>query len=252
MGVLLQRFVVAGVVLGTGFGANPANAAILVTGFSHPQEVTVTSGLLIEDFEDTKLIDNLTINFRGGINPQSYTGFLNQTFEPSTASGLAAPFINNTWDGKSALTNGGHGIGTTGASPGNGNFWDFNFAETTEFSFSKPLQKFGVGLSNFQSRQPSPNIQITNHQLLINGKLWGLTESIAGWKPGTNVRNLYVFIEATENDSIHSVAFRNVSSQDGLVFDHLAISSTPEPSILLGLGSLALAGGTLLRRKRKE
>ena len=35
------------------------------------------------------------------------------------------------------------------------------------------------------------------------------------------------------------------------LFDNLAYNTVPEPSTLLGMGTLALASGTLLRRKRK-
>lgn len=61
----------------------PSHAAILVKGFSQSQENAAVLGHIIEDFEDTELIDGLTINFRGGVAPQSYTGNINQTFDPS-------------------------------------------------------------------------------------------------------------------------------------------------------------------------
>ena len=68
----------------------------------------------------------------------------------------------------------------------------------------------------------------------------------------------------TGGNLIHSIEFDTRSgsaggSLDGTVFtidnfhvEGTPIASTPEPSTLLGLGTLALAGGTLLRRQRKR
>jgi hypothetical protein len=244
-----------------------ALAAFTVTGFPFGNENTAISGYQIEDFEDVNLINGLMIKFSGGITPRSYTGQLNQVFTPSTASGagiLGGPFINNTWDGQRALTNGGHGTGTTGQSPGNGNFWDFNFAFLTEFVFAYPVQSFGIGLSNFQSAsKPSTDRfpPLTDHELLINGSTWGLVESIPGWISGGDVRNLYLLISATELNSINSISFRNISQQDGLVFDKLAIqsqatpepTSIPEPSSVLSLLGMSLLGfGAFCKRKLNQ
>lgn len=208
-----------------------AHAAITVTGYAFGAEGPALVGMDIEDFEDVNLIPGLTVHFGGGITtPRTYTGTLNRVFTPATAAAgtLGGPFPANTWDGVGALTNGGHGPGITGLSPGTGNYWDFSFAETTVFLFDKPQASVGIGLSNFQSLGgPSA---ITNHQLIVNGVLWGLVESLAGWVGGVNVRNRYVVITGTGTDKISSIAFRNVTQPDGLVFDKLSVPSASTPA----------------------
>ena len=223
---LVRMAAVVGLLLALALPASSSAepAGFTVTGYVFGTENAAIPGYTVEDFEDVNLINGLTVNFSGGITPQSYSGTLNQVFNPSDGSGVGAGAIypNNTWDGLYALTNGGHGEGQTGKCPGNGQCWDFDFADTTEFSFATPVQSVGIGLSNFQSLS-TPKFSLTDHELLINGLSLGLVESIAGWQPGIDVHNLYVVITATGSALISSVAIKNISRQDGLVFDKLAV-----------------------------
>ena len=225
--------------------ANMAWGDILVEGFVFGTEDAAIQGYAIEDFEDTQLIECLSIHFSGNIQtPVTYQGQLPHVYDPATASnagGLGGPFFNNTWDGQFALTNGGHGSGMPG------NDWDFDFADMVEFEFSSPLRGFGIGLSNFQSLGgPSP---LTDHELIINGNSWGLLESLTDWQPGVDVRNLYVSITATDDDNLNSIAFRNINGEDGLAFDKLAVSKIPEPSTI---GCLFWSAVCILGQRRRS
>lgn len=209
--------------------AAPSRAAFTVTGYAFGSEGPAIVGFIVEDFEDQNLIAGLTIRMGGTsiATPRMWTGTIPRTWDPTTAAGgtFGGPFTANTWDGTHALTNGGHGVGQTGHSPGDGNYWDFNFADSVVFVFNPPAKAVGMGLSNFQS--PGGPTPLTNHSLAINGVQWGLVESLTGWAPGGNVRNRYVVITASGADAIQSIAFHNLTAADGLVFDKLAV---PDPT----------------------
>jgi hypothetical protein len=218
-----------------------SHAAITITGYAYGPEGPAIAGMTIEDFEDVTLIPGLTIRMGGGITtPTMWTGTLPHTWNPATASNcctLGGPFPANTWDGSLALTNGGHGTGSTGLSPHNGNFWDFSFADSVCFSFSNPQSLFGVGLSNFQSIGGPTGV--TNHELIVNGVSRGLLETLLpGYVPGVNVRFRYLLIAATGTDQISTVCVQNVSALDGLVFDKLAISGPGTPVLKSSWGTL--------------
>ena len=213
-----------------------ANSATLVTSTSFSNEDSLINGHTIEDFEDTSLIDGLTITWGGSFETfntsvagsVSVSGSLPKIFDPTnTATDCpvvnGCPFNNNVWDGQHALTNGGFDSATPTVDDANS--FNFLFASLVEFSFDSPLTGVGIGLSNFQTN-------LTTHSMFVNGVNVGLVESLSTWVSGVNVRNSYVYFQATEGDTISSIAFQNNEPTDGLVFDKLAISKVPEPSIL--------------------
>ena len=211
--------------------ASSVRAAITVTGYAFGAEGAALGSATIENFEDTALLGGLTIRMAGtsiGV-PRVWTGTLPVVWNPlaaSGASGLGGPFANNTWDGTYALCNGGFGTGLLGTH--NGNFWDFQFADTVAFQFAAPKAMVGVGLSNFQSI--GFTTPITQHRLIVNGQPWGLVESLPGWVGGIYTRNRYVVVSATAPDAITSVSFADVSATDGLVFDKLAVVDVQAPA----------------------
>jgi len=233
-----------------------------ITGYNYGEENNVIINHTIEDFEDLSLVNGLAIDFFEGIDiPRTYSGALPRLFNPAEASSmypLGGPFYHNTWDGSYALTNAGHGDhgGITGISPGDGNFWDQDVSMTVRFSFSTPKQSIGVGLANFQSNK-------TSHELWINGEPYGLLEDIQNWQTGTRIQNLYLFITATDGDTISSITIHNKSWGDGLVFDKLAMldqspsynnppkavagsTSNPEGAIFLNASASSDPDGDLL------
>lgn len=212
-----------------------SHAAILVTGLAPGSEGPAIAGATVEDSEDVNLISGLTIRMGGipGFGARSWTGTLPRVFKPSLASScctLGGPFPNNLWDGVGALTNGGlFGTGSSGLSPGDGQFWDFQFADSVVFLFSKPKGLFGIGLSNFQSAA-SGDPALTDHELIVNGVSRGRLETLlSGWVSGQYIRNRYLLITATAPDAILSVSIQNITQADGLVFDKLAMQDPIAP-----------------------
>jgi len=214
-----------------------ARAGITITGIAPGSEGPSIASATIENFEDVTLIPGLTIRMGGvpspGVNRMWTT--LPRVFNPSLASScctLGGPFVNNAWDGVGALTNGGlGGTGLSGLSPGDGQFWDFVFADTVAFIMSPPKALFGIGLSNFQSAA-SGDPPRTDHELIVNGVSKGTLESLLpGWQSGQYIKNRYLLITATAPDAITTVAIQNVTLADGLVFDKLALGDFTSPAM---------------------
>lgn len=222
----------------------PARAAIVVTGYAPGSETAVIAGATIEDFEDTILIPGLTIRMGGVPSPypnRMWTA-LPRVFNPSLAPSccaLGGPFTANAWDGVGALTNGGLGsTGSSGLSPGDGQFWDFQFADSVVFILTNPKHFLGVGLSNFQSAA-SGDPPRTDHELIVNGVLLGTVESLLpGFVSGQYVKNRYLVVTATGPDVITTVAIQNKTLADGLVFDKLAIRDSATPALAPTWGHL--------------
>lgn len=215
----------------------PSRAAITITGFAPGGENGAISSAIIEDFEDTILVPNLTIRMGGVPFPglPRMWGPLPRVFNPSLVGnccGIVGPFPLNAWDGVGALTNGGlGGAGNTGVSPGDGQFFDFVFADSVVFVMSPTKQLFGVGLSNFQSLA-SGDPPRTDHELIVNGVSRGSLESLLpGWVSGQYVKNRYLVITATFPDAIATVSIQNMTLVDGMVFDKLALRDFPSPAL---------------------
>jgi hypothetical protein len=215
----------------------PSRAAITITGFASGGENGAIASATIEDFEDVNLIPGLTIRMGGVPSPFSNRmwGPLPRVFNPSLAPsccGIGGPYPLNAWDGVGALTNGGlGGTGATGVSPGDGQFFDFQFADSVVFVMNPPKQLFGVGLSNFQSLL-SGDPPRTDHELIVNGVSRGSLESLLpGLVSGQYVKNRYLVITATSPDAIATVSIQNMTLVDGMVFDKVALRDFTSPTL---------------------
>ena len=225
--------------------AHPVGAAITIMGVAPGSENAAIGTATIEDFEDVNLIPGLTIRMGGVPAPypnRMWTGTLPRVFKPSLAPScctIGGPYPNNPWDGTGALTNGGlGGTGLSGLSPGDGQFFDFQFADTVVFVMSTGKAMFGVGLSNFQSAA-SGDPPRTDHELIVNGVSKGVLETLLpGWVSGQYIKNRYLIITATAPDAINTVAIQNVTLADGLVFDKLALSDFTVPAVRSTWGRL--------------
>ena len=166
-------------------------------------------GFTIEDFEDTTLIDGLTINYSGN----GYNITRNTLARTLT---LGAP-----WDGTSVGSNDPE----NNIPPGT----DVPLPTVTTFNFAHPSPSVGIGLTSFQSVDPpSDAFPITNHRLYINGvPMPGTLESLAGanWTASWLGRNVYLRVDAAPGETISSIGFENISDNDFLLFDHLATGS---------------------------
>jgi hypothetical protein len=109
-------------------------------------------------------------------------------------------------------------------------------------------------MGNFQSL--GGPIAITNHELFVNGIDEGELEALAGanWTPGLE-RNAYLRIDATGSSTITSVGIENLTGQDVLMLDHLAVlpaaASVPEPR-MQWLVLAGLLAGLAAWRWRKQ
>ncbi len=228
------------------------HAGVLVTFFSpssfNTNEATMNAalgitGYQITNFETTALPSGIKYSLAGGA-PRSSLPNLFSVNDPS-ALGLAA---NDNWDGLNVLTN-----DTNNQFPGVGG--GARIANSISFNLTGNVIGFGIGLSNFQSL--GGPIQISNHDLLVNGVNLGTLETLAGglWTAGLG-RNAFLRIDGTGGTTINTVLFQvNTPGPTGdwLVFDHLAIqtaldngSPTPEPSSFV----LTIAGGILLAARK--
>jgi hypothetical protein len=171
-------------------------------------EVLGVRGLFIEDFEDTTLISGLSIAYTGNGFNQTQTGLV-QTLDFS---------FDASWDGKSVTSNDPN----NNVPPDSGVPW----AQITTFKFAQGATIIGIALSGFQSTNPPSDFPITNHRLYINGVAFSSDiEALAGtnWTSARSLRNAYLRIDAGAGEVINSVGFENISGNDFLHFDHLAL-----------------------------
>ena len=166
------------------------------------------SGYFIEDFEDLNLIPGLTISYTGnGFNTTNAT--LVQTLDFA---------IDASWDGVRITSNDPN----NNLPPDTGVPW----AKKTTFNFPSGASSLGIALSGFQSVTPPSDYAITNHRIYINGVALATDiEALAGtnWVAARSLRNTYIRIDAAPGEVITSIGFENISRNDFLHFDHLAL-----------------------------
>ncbi len=189
------------------------------------------TGLAIEDFEDTDLIQGLSVSW-GSSTPVSVLGSL-----------ASFPGLPSEWDGTSILDNRLNHIPS-------------NPPETfMTFYISPGSTIFGFGLSQAEEfRNPDHRILVNGIELIPDiGDLPGYLDTHLANLEGHS-RNLYLVIEAEAGELIQSVQIDQgpvspLVGIDGIHFDHVAMNVVPEPStaLLLGTGLSALAATTRRR-----
>ena len=188
------------------------------------------TGLAIEDFEDTDLIQGLSVSW-GSSTPVSVLGSL-----------ASFPGPVSEWDGTSILDNRLNHIPS-------------NPPETfMTFYVSPGSTIFGFGLSQAEERRnPDHRILVNGIELIPDiGDLPGYLDNGLANSEGHS-RNLYLIIEAEAGELIQSVQIDQgpVSPGfgiDGIHFDHVAMNVVPEPNtaLLLGFGLVGLG----MKRRR--
>ncbi len=117
----------------------------------------------------------------------------------------------------------------------------FSTIPGSEYLLSFDFTKAGIAPGTAQL-----DIEIDGIQTLLSE----VVSDTTGGHPGEYANFSFLF---TADSTSTTLTFEDTSigtaNFDALV-DNVSVTSTPEPSLLLGLGTLALAGGTLLRRKR--
>lgn len=200
------------------------------------------TGYQIEDFEDSTLLPGLSYTIDGSIaSPITYNSV------PASFNGSGN--IEN-WDGPGQITNLVNNTCTGWPS----NCLAGEFADRITVNISGGAASVGAGLMGFQSAA-SGAFPITDHTLYINGTaVPGTFESLAGasWSAGPFIRNLYLVIGLDPGDAlITSFGFENISANDALHLDHVAIQTSvvPVPAAVWLFGT-ALAGLIGFSRRR--
>lgn len=128
--------------------------------------------------------------------------------------------------------------------------WNSDRTETLTFTTPYGVDFFGVGLSDHD---------FSGHRVSVNGGAFTTISDLAGFSTGGNQRNGYLTIERASGDAaITTVTFLSntalgVQSNDSLVFDHIAFSSSPVPEPgAFGLFAAGLAVLFAHRRKRGQ
>ncbi len=212
-----------GIALGlSGFGgqSQPANESRLSPGMPVAKEFTIKSfdpsvwpreddeicvaGFVIEDFEDTSLVDGLKIELSGGTEDFAPTGRAPMVFHPDVDdSGGARVFVPGVWDGSRLLIN--------RTSPPPHGYADYAWGDVT-FHIIGGASSFGFSLHEMD----------LDTELFVNGvSLFNLRRLL----PSGSMRGGYVRIDAAAGVAIHSVKVANgVNNKtgDGLGFDHVA------------------------------
>ncbi len=198
------------------------------------------TGFLVEDFEDTTLLADLSLIYTGnGFNTVQHSLPQTLTFE--------------AWDGSHVVSN-----NPPNATPANG-----TWPSRTTIAYAAGVRSMGVGLIGFQSLSLPPNeYPITDHRLYVNGVAIGTTlESLwgNGWTAAPFGRNGYLRVDAGPGETIWSLGFENILDPQGigsdvLLFDHVAIDpavhSVPESGSMLNIVAALVSLAALKWRTR--
>lgn len=234
MGMIAQTAGAAIVVTFVPASAFNANTAVMDAALG-------ISGSIIEDFEDTTLINGLSIRLSGGVATTVWNSLPNLSNAATCGSnGIGA------WDGTLAASNSVTNLIDNCAKP-------TGLASLTEFLYAPGTTSFGLALTNFQSLA-APAFAVTDHRLFVNGVDLGVIETLAGsnWSPGI-VRNAYLRVDATGGDTITSVGIQNIAGTDYIAFDRLSVAgaaSTEVPEPTTGI-SLVVAGAIVAGLKKR-
>lgn len=220
-------------ILGAGYDAN----AITLTTFSPVGFSDARAGITeheIEDFEDTQLLDGLSIEWDNpDFGPATTLPYI---YKPSNDG-----FSNNTWDGVHTLNNNQQS-----------NFYLSRKREPlTTFYFDGGVDSVGLGISNYEHG---------GALLFVNGEEFANFNDLKA-NGGASRKSIYIKLDAESNEKINSIAIKGQyyrgagfyrGVDDFLTFDHLAIKGSahavPEPLTMLGAAT-ALAFGAGFKRK---
>ena len=188
------------------------------------------SNYTIDDFSSIALISGLTITLSGVVPTTTLTA-LPALFNQNSSGCGTLNGQSFSWTNAYAITNTTtNSIQNCGVAQG--------FAQFTTFNYSPGATSLGIGLANFQS------LDITKHELFVNGEDLGVLETLAGanWSPGT-VLNAYLRIDATNGAQINSVTFENLTGQDFVGFSDFAVQPLAPPTVTPSLvGTPGLSG----------
>ena len=211
-----------------------APGAISVFGFDAAQWQTSDSalgiaGAIIEDFEDTNLISELSVSVTSGNGSYGPTSTLPNTFNPNTDP-FGTAFVGGNWDGALGFTNTRDNQSQ--------NYSDSNNWGDVTFQFSIPMASIGFSVQQMQGDAP----------LTLNGSSLGGLLALSGL-PVSGGHNGYIRIDASGRDIISSLALDNAFG-DGFMIDHLAVKPVPEPVYATGLIAFPFLVWHGLRRRR--
>jgi len=220
-------------------GAQGAFAAYTYTSFNASQwaasDATLgVSGYSIEDFEDVNLIAGFQLSVTSGNGGYGPTSVLPNTFNPFTDSTQGTAF---------QFGGGGAWDGTRGV---------INTRTNREFPYGEPAS---WGFTTFHFANPARSVGFSVQQLDLEGELWingafeGNLTALSGWA-ANGLRQGYIRVDGTGTSTISTIQIRNGfngSFGDGIMFDHVAFSSVPEPGTMAVLG---LGVAALIRRRR--
>ena len=190
---------------------------------------------VVEDFEDTTLINGLTVQLSNS-SSGSYgpTGLLPRTFNPNTDDPWGGAFLGGNWDGSRVLINTGNNASANYSSTSAWGDVSFGFV-------SGGATQVGFSLQNMQHVA----------SFTINGSTVVSSASIAGFNYAWGPQG-YLRIDVSGSSAPITSLKIDGSIYDAWTVDHLAVAQpVPEPGswALMAAGLAAVAG--LARRRTR-
>lgn len=172
-----------------------------------PDKEIGVEGFVIEDFEDTKLVDGLQIELSDSTQDNfGPADTLPNVFNPDIHdTGGARVFVTGIWDGSHVLIN--------RRSPSPQGYADLVWGDVT-FHIDGGASSFGFSLHEMDF----------NTELSVNGVVQANLKRLL---PSGTTRGGYLRIDAIGGEPIHSVKIANRANNvtgDGLAFDHVAFN----------------------------